>query len=79
MEHATNAICKAIAIRTAHTSTIKQLFLKVCQKHCDGDECDKYIEIFTRMRRCLSTSIECIYPVYPLKNLVASVFVGSFS
>jgi hypothetical protein len=82
MEHASNAIRMAIAIRTAHTFTIKQLFLKLCQRYCDGAGCEKlapYIDVFTLTRRCLSIDKGCRGQISPLNHSEASKLAASKS
>ncbi|KAF2821473.1 hypothetical protein CC86DRAFT_250435, partial [Ophiobolus disseminans] len=44
-----SSVRMAVAIDTAHTFSMKQLLAKLCQKHCDGDNCGKlapYIDVF---------------------------------
>lgn len=59
----------AVAIETLHTFTIKQLFVKLCQKYCDGPDCDTlapYVDVFGLTRRCLSIGRGCRFPCGPL-------------
>jgi len=62
MQNASNSVRMAIAIGTASTFTFKALFSKLCQKSCDGKNCDKlapYIDVFTVTRRCLGVGRGC--------------------
>lgn len=81
MTHAPNCVRMAIAIQTADTFSIKQLFLKLCQKTCDGESCSKlapYLDVFTLARRCLSVSGGCLHPCGPMNKELLNGGIGSY-
>ncbi|KAF2875371.1 hypothetical protein BDV95DRAFT_316071 [Massariosphaeria phaeospora] len=58
--NAPNAIRMAVGICTAHTFSMRDLFKKLCQRHCD--HCDKlapYIDVFLLKRVCLNVGGSC--------------------
>jgi hypothetical protein len=62
IKFAPNTIHMALAIKTAHTFSIAQLFAKLCQTHCDAHTCANlapYIDVFTMTRRCFGVGSPC--------------------
>jgi hypothetical protein len=52
----------ALAIKTAHTFSIAQLFAKLRQTHCNAHNCANlapYIDVFTMTRRCFGVGSPC--------------------
>jgi hypothetical protein len=71
MRQATNSVRMAVAIKNAHTFSMKQLVEKLCQKQCDGKGCGKpapYIDVFSLQRRCLSVGGGCPFPEGPVSE-----------
>jgi hypothetical protein len=69
MRQAQNSVRMAVAIKTAHTFSMKQLVENLCQKQCDGEDCGKsapYIDVFSLKRRCLSVGGGCPFPHRPM-------------
>jgi hypothetical protein len=66
----------ALAIQTAGSFTIKELFSKLCQRRCDGKGCNTlapYMDVFMLTRRCLSISGGCPFPYGPVSlNMLAN-------
>jgi hypothetical protein len=86
MDKASNCIGMVMAIKTEGTFTLKQLLAKLCQKTCDGANCNQlapYIDVFQLSRRCLSIGNGCPIPLGSLRedcvqDLALSVSEGTF-
>jgi hypothetical protein len=71
MDKASNCIGMVMAIKTEGTFTLKQLLAKLCQKTCDGANCNQlapYIDVFQLSRRCLSIGNGCPIPLGSLRE-----------
>jgi hypothetical protein len=69
----------AVAIKTAHTFTIKEMLTKLYQTHCDGKGCTKtapYLDVFTLTRRCLSINNGCPHPQGPVSEVMLNLNFG---
>jgi hypothetical protein len=71
MNKALNCIRMAMAIEAEDTFTFKQLLAKLCQKTCDGANCNQlapHVNVFKLSRRCLSIGNGCPIPLEPLRE-----------